>query len=152
MIAKIEDYRGWEISFNTEKETFYAVSDTYDNQNEKRSYVSIKKYIDDFIKDNKEFKPFWIEKMDFRGLFKFKVVGIRKDHRFIYEDKKGEKQQLSEYDEKDWYLLNENNVPIYEKISILNGKIDALQIEKNETEKEIVKLTVKEFKRHYISE
>jgi len=149
MIAKIEDYRGWEISFNTEKETFYAMSDTYDNQNEKRSYASIKKYIDDFIKDNKEFKSFWIEKIDYRGQFKVKVIGIRKDHRFIYEDKQGEKQQLSEYDEEEWYLLNENNEPIYDKIKILNDKINALETEKKEIESTVIKITVREIKQQF---
>lgn len=149
MITKIEDYRGWEISFNTEKETFYAVSDTYDNQNEKRSYASIKKYIDDFIKDNKGFKSFWIEKIDYSGHKKVKVIGIRKDNRFIYEDNKGEKQQLSEYDEKDWYLLNDNNEVFYEQIKTVKNKINLLEIEKKEIESKVIKITVKETKQQF---
>ncbi len=149
MITKIEDYRGWEISFNTEKETFYTVSDSYDKQQEKRSYASIKKYIDEFIKDNNEFKPFWIEKADYRGIFKVKVIGIRKDNRFIYEDKKGEKQQLSEYNEKDWYLVNENNVPIYDSIKIVKDKITALYDEKKELESKVIKVLVRDIKQDF---
>jgi hypothetical protein len=149
MIIKIEDYRGWEISFNTEKETFYTVSDSYDKQQEKRSYASIKKYIDEFIKDNNEFKPFWVEKVDYRGVFKVKVIGIRKDNRFIYEDKKGEKQQLSEYDEKDWYLVNENNVSIYDSIKIVKDKITALDDEKKELEGKVIKVFVRDIKQDF---
>jgi hypothetical protein len=150
MTIKIEDYRGWEISFNTEKETFYTVSDTYDNQQEKRSYAAIKKYIDDFIKDNNEFKPFWIENYDYNGRKKVKVIGIRKDNRFIYENDKGEKEQLSEYNERDWYLLNDDNVPFYEESIKLDKQIEALQKEKKDVLSKVIKVTVKEIKGNYI--
>jgi len=150
MVTKIEYYRGWEISFDTEKETFYTVSDTYDNQQTKKSYSSIKKYIDDFIKDNNSFKPFWIETYGYISHRKAKVIGIRKDNRFIYEDNKGKKQQLSEYDEKNWYLLNEDNVKIYEQINIINKKIEDLQLSKTELDKQIIKIAVKEIKSQYI--
>ena len=52
MKIKIEDYRGWSIEFDTEKESFYCHSEQYDRDETKKSYSSVKKFVDDFIKDN----------------------------------------------------------------------------------------------------
>ena len=58
----IENYRGWDISFDTDKESFYAQSDEYDVGETKKSFASAKKYIDDFLKDNLQFQPIWVER------------------------------------------------------------------------------------------
>lgn len=37
----IEDYRGFEITFNTDKETFTAWNDSYDTEFSKKSFSAI---------------------------------------------------------------------------------------------------------------
>ena len=57
----IETYRTFDIHFNTDDETFSCVSVQLDDEKRgKKSYAAIKSYIDEFIKTNNEFKPFWI--------------------------------------------------------------------------------------------
>ena len=38
MKTEIAKYRGWEISFDTDKETFYALSNDYDRDETKKSF------------------------------------------------------------------------------------------------------------------
>ena len=50
MIALIENYRGYTINFNTEKERF-ETGITEDLTKESLSFSAVKKFIDDFIKN-----------------------------------------------------------------------------------------------------
>jgi len=153
MKANIETYRGWEISFDTEYETFHCLSDTYDKECSKKSYSAIKTWIDTFIKENSEFKPFYIESLPsiYNNRKTLKVIGIRKDHRLITEDADGKKDQLSEYNEKDWILINSANDLIWKELSEIALKQKELNQKKNEIESRIIKVTVKEAKRQYIT-
>ena len=62
MRTLITEYRGWEIFFDTDKEEFYTVSNEYDKDNTKKYFASTKKFIDDYIKENNEFKPILVQK------------------------------------------------------------------------------------------
>ena len=55
MNIEITNYRGYAISFNTEKETF--LSDIGNDGSEKKSFAATKKAIDEYIKDNQVFVP-----------------------------------------------------------------------------------------------
>ena len=101
MNVLIENYRGFEINFDNETELFSCSIDSGYKKGSK-SYSSIKKYVDDYIKDNTEFKPFKAVNIDNGELIN--VIGIRKDGRFNYEDSKGKKHQLSDYHEK-YYIV-----------------------------------------------
>jgi len=137
MRVLIETYRGFEISFDPANEKFWYLSERYDTESSSKSFAAIKKAIDDFIKENKDFKPFWIEnklKSAFGKEAKLKVVGIRKDGILIYENSKGEKEQLSKYYESDYLIYNEANnslrLEIDEKqkeVSVINREIEALK-------------------------
>jgi len=103
MITEVDKYRGWEISFDTDREAFTAYSNAYDNEiKEKQSYAATKKAIDDFIKDNETFKPFYV--VDKMGDNKVQIIGMRKDNRFIQVNSKGEKSQFSSYREDDYFI------------------------------------------------
>src|SRR5687768_11171772 len=105
---KIETYRGYDIYFNTKDETFYSeISDT--ETKVKKSYSSITKAIDDFIKENNAFKPFEVVKNPLESWHspdeeKLKIIGIRKDGRWVYEGRKKVPTQLSDYNNKSWVL------------------------------------------------
>ena len=118
MKAIIENYRGFEISFDTDTEAFYGISDQYDKDFKKPSYASAKKFIDEFLKDNQNFKPFWVEvnPNSYRSTEKIRIIGIRKDNRFIYENSKGEKKQIIEYDEKDYIFPNSDNDQVKQQL------------------------------------
>jgi len=112
----IENYRGWDIYFDNDKENFYTASDTWDRQNTKTSFAATKKYIDDFIKDNLVFEPIVVEKEEYGTPKQIKLIGVRKDGRFVYEGESGRKEQLSEYDERYYYLPSDENNILFSKI------------------------------------
>jgi len=146
MKVHIENYRGWDISFDTDKEMFHYVSSDYDTDGKKISYAAAKKFIDDFIKENQTFTPFWVEGVpDSYGRTgkKLKVVGIRKDGRFISENEKGEKDQISDYDIKDYMAINEANGPLWDELKAIDSDAKVLS-EKRKTV--IAKFTVKTLK------
>jgi hypothetical protein len=140
MTVTIDNYRGWEISFNTESESFLAYSDRFDEEIiGKSSFSSIKKYIDEFITNNQKFRPFHLQFNPLTyGINKgttIKIIGQRKDGKFVYEQK-GEKKILSSYDEKYYMLFDEENDKL---IKEYNQKLDELDKQRSELLKIIKK-------------
>ena len=152
MRVLIEVYRKWEIFFDTEKEEFYTISNEYDVDKIKRSFASTKKYIDDYIKENQEFKPVWVqnESNSFDNERKVKLIGIRKDGAFICEDINGNKSQFSKYNELDYFLVNAENDPIFKQINKLDYQRNELLQKMKELRKNLIKVTVKKFKEDYL--
>ena len=128
MKTEVDKYRGWEIYFDTDKEGFTAYSNAFDHEVEKPSYSSIKKSIDDFVKANEAFKPFFVvckpDKYGSDGK-RIKIIGIRKDMRFIYEDKDGKKCQFSSYGEDDYFIEQSNYKDISDAYNRMMDEIDA---------------------------
>ena len=154
MRTLITEYRGWEIFFDTNKEEFYTVSNEYDKDNTKKSFASTKKFIDDYIKENNNFKPILVQKqpsMYSDGKI-IKLIGIRKDGKFMYEDEKGKKQQLSLYEETNYFLINPENDKAFKRISELSKEQDKITAEMKEIEKTIIKVDVKQLRKNMIGE
>jgi len=154
MRTLITEYRGWEIFFDTDKEEFYNISNQYDKDNVKKSFASAKKFIDDYIKENNQFKPILVQKEPsmFNDGGIIKLIGIRKDGDFMYEDKDGKKQRLSSYNEKDYFLINpENDIP-FKKIAELEKSRDEIGSEIKEIKKTIIKVDVKQIKKNFLVE
>jgi hypothetical protein len=151
MKIEIEKYRGWTIYFDPSNEDFYTLSDEYDHQKTKKSFAAVKKYIDDFIKENQTFVPVIVEKPSstWSPAHRIKLIGIRKDNRFIYEDEDGSQKQLSEYNEKDYIMVNPLNDPIYERISVLKTDRDRISKEISDAEKQIIKVGLSGIKEKY---
>lgn len=149
MKVHIENYRGWEISFDTDKEMFHYVSSDYDANGKKISYAAAKKFIDDFIKENQTFKAFWVEASpdSFQPGKKIKVVGIRKDGRFISENEKGEKDQISEYDLKNYIAINDENVELWDELALLKKDQNVLSEKIKAIKAKFTIKTLKEIKR-----
>jgi hypothetical protein len=154
MKVLIENYRGWEIYFNTDEEDFYTTSNDFDRQQSKRSYAATKKFIDDFIKENTDFRPFKIECMP--SIYKNRdvktIVGIRKDGVFVYRDKDGSKRQFSAYNEKEYFLVDPENEAIFKQIEEVENKISEYRIQVNALESKVKKVTVQELKPKYIQQ
>ena len=139
----IENYRGYNIEFNTGSGTFRCViSDDLSKDN--ISFSSIKKFIDDYKKTNSDFTPFFIEKnyVD-TGLGnnkneRLKVIGIRKDGRFVAEKDSGEKFQITDYDSRGFILYKDENQPFMEKLNELDEKRERQRLENNKARKEII--------------
>jgi hypothetical protein len=138
MEVKIETYRGWDILFDTEYETFKAESDFFDHRKEKKSYPSVKKYIDEYLKANLKFTPFIIEKIpslysrDGSKQEKRRVIGIRKDGVYVVEStRKGvTTEQISKYDEDKYCVMNPDNQQMYDKLAEWSEKDIALNNER----------------------
>lgn len=154
MRTLITEYRGWEIFFDTEKEEFYTVSSQYDKDISKKSFASTKKFVDDYIKENNNFKPILVQKEPsiFNSGEIIKLIGIRKDGDFMYEDKDGVKHRLSSYSEKDYFLLNPENEEPFKKISELEKKREKIGDEIKEIKKTIIKVDVKQIKEKILSD
>jgi len=115
MKVLIDNYRGFDIQFDVESERFQCVI-TEDITKDTSSYAPVKKFIDDYKKDNKSFAPFYaVSNPDsYTKQKRIKIVGMRKDRRFISEVD-GETKQVSDYSLRDFILeLPENEVHIAE--------------------------------------
>jgi len=160
MKSYIETYRRFPIHFNTDTEAFEcAAKETANWRNDdavksSKSYSAIKKFIDEFIKDNSTFEPFKVRKSPSYNYStnypnEMKIVGIRKDNRFIYEKANGEKDQISEYDEEKYVLFNPEDDALYAKIAFLELRVDEAR-KKLEEAKGLVKgETLKQLKSKY---
>ena len=154
MRVLIENYKSWEIYFDTDKEDFYTVSNEYDKQETKRSYASAKKYIDDYIKENNVFKPIKVQKMPsmFSDGEVITLIGIRKDKAFMYEDKDGNKRQLSGYNESDYFIVDSKNDVHFKRIAELAVERKKIDAELKEIEKSVIKVDVKQIRRNLFNE
>lgn len=124
MNVTIETYRGFEIIFNTESERF-SFSIDEGSWMEKQSYAACKKNIDDYLKANMDFKPFFARNIN--GGNTIEIVGIRKDGRFIKKCKDGKLEQLSDYYIKDYILLEEKNEINFATIASLELQIEEIE-------------------------
>lgn len=147
----IDTYRGWEISFDTDTESFYCHSERWDRDQKKVSFAAIKKFIDDFIKENTEFKPFVIELLPSSYEKELLwVIGIRKDGTFMVEDGKGKKRQLSQYDEKKYILRNLANDQFRQQAKDLDEQINTLRKEQLDILAKVTGVSLVDFKKTLI--
>lgn len=152
MKVKLEDYRGFEMNFDIDDEVFYCMSSSSDTETTKKSYAALKKWVDDFIKENAQFKPIRLVRFNtkFKDGGEIVLDGCRKDGRFTFKDKSGKTQQLSEYNETDWFLPNEANAPILKQIDELDNQIRALENKRKELDDSLMKVTFKSVREQYL--
>lgn len=152
MRVLIETYRGWDIHFDTDSEDFYTVSNEHYKQATKRSYASTKKFIDDYIKENNEFKPIKVQKEE--TIFKtgdvITLIGLRKDNTFMYEDSDGKKSQLSKYSEKEYFLVDSRNDVHFDTIKQLRKKREAIDAEIREAQNRVIKVDVRQIRNNLL--
>lgn len=147
----IESYRGYDIFFNTRDEKFFVEIGIDDKTIDKPSFASIKKYIDDFIKNNNEFKSFKLQRFGsmFHGDSIINVIGIRKDGLLVYE-KNGKKEILSSYSEGEYFEYIEENTVILEKIKALENQKEHINSLIKEESKNLIRVKASEVKKRYI--
>lgn len=136
----IENYRGFDIEFDIESEIFQCVV-TEENTKESKSFSAVKKFVDEYKKTNQDFVPFWVEKIPEHGWGenkRLKIIGLRKDQRFVSEDEKGNKNQVSDWDIKDLMLLKEENKPILNEYAELKKEFETFSARYTERKKEIL--------------
>lgn len=152
MKVLIENYRGWDIRFDTSDESFYSENAPEDKSVKKVSFASAKKYIDDYIKENQAFKPVRVvlEPGAYGGNKSITLIGIRKDGLFVYEDSLGKKLTLSEYHEGRYIQENPHNDPIFERIENLEKERGIISEKIKEEENKLVRVTVKEIKKRIL--
>lgn len=134
----IENYRGIDIEFDTHYEKFQCIA-TEDIVKESVSFKAVKKFIDDYKKENQNFKAFEVtynpnnyEKEPLR------IVGLRKDGRFVTEDRVGKKEQISDYNLSDYILYKKENEPFYQELKDLEDLKERQRIENNQAKKDII--------------
>lgn len=154
MKTTIENYRGIEIWFDSNIESFQC--DIDDERSVKKSYSSVKKFIDEYIKENNVFKPFYVEAnpMSHFGDIgnKLKIVGIRKDGRFVAEDKNGKKQQIPDYRLDHWMEVNSDNKFLCIEFARVRAAIDALRKEEDDIKSKFKVRTLAAIKKDLLAE
>lgn len=146
----IETYRGIEIWFNTNNESFQC--DIDDERSVKKSYPAIKKFIDEFKKENDSFKSFNVEPNPIRthgGKFG-KIIGIRKDKKFVIELPDGKQEQIPDYRLDNFILPVNENEPIKEEIAKAQERISELYEIINDLESGLKIVTLKDVKPQYV--
>jgi len=145
MKVKIKNYRGFDILFSEENERF-----TYDidleNLIEKQSFAACKKSIDDYIKKNQSFEPFFVRQRDNGSVIK--IVGIRKDNRLVYESGK-DKVALYDNHERDYIEYDESDDSIYSKCAALVSEIESINIKISGLKNSINRKTLAHLKSKY---
>lgn len=148
----IENYRGIDITYDNSSEEFRCV---ISNESKKEgNYLSvIRKFIDEYKRLNSDFVPFnAIPNPDSRfGASKgVKIIGIRKDGRFISQNDSGEKGQISEFDEKNYILDKPENEKGLQELRDLSQAEEKLRVENNRRRAEIISslnlVTIRDFK------
>lgn len=152
MKTTIEIYRTIEIWFDTGIESFQC--DIDDERSIKKSYPAIKKFIDEWLKDNETFKPFKVEKNPlsvFGGGKSGKIIGIRKDGRFIIELHNGKKEQISDYNLDGHIIYTHENKKAWDLLNELNEEEERINNEIREKKKNIKSMfqitTLKDYKK-----
>ena len=148
----IENYRGFDISFSTHLSKFICAI-TSDMLKKSESYESIKKYIDEYKKTNQDFNPFYVIRnpTSYYGKERLKIIGIRKDGRFITEDENGKKNQLSDYSLNDYILERPENANALEQLMLLKQREEQQRLANKELKdkliSEMVIISLKDYKK-----
>lgn len=145
----IENYQGIDIEFDNAYEKFKCII-TDELVKESISFSSVKKFIDDYIKTNQIFKPFWIDTIpDKYRTATLQIIGIRKDGRFIAKHIDGKQIQIPEYDLQYYMLQKEENKNALQILKELEVKEEKQRIDNNKYRKEIIStlniVTLKDF-------
>lgn len=93
MRVLIEEYRGVEIFFEKDCEMF-SFSFDEGEYGQKQTYNACKTNIDKYIKENQNFEPIPI-RLDSKPNQISKIVGVRKDGRFVVESPSGARSQYT---------------------------------------------------------
>lgn len=128
----IEEYRGYEIAYDEEKDKFYCPvdNDKWDNK-ERKSLTAMKYAIDGHLKQNENFVPFVvIEARRYHGTpDKLTILSRTKDGKFVYENEEGKKKSIDDYYFKDWLIYDEADEPVLRAMEIIDNQIEKLQEE-----------------------
>lgn len=148
----IETYRGFEITFDTDKERFTFCLDDL-QYDEKQSYAACKSTIYKYIKENKSFKPFTAMYIPNHGISILieTITGITKSKRFVY--KNDEKNiQISQYNESEWYLFDPLAESIMKEVGDIQIEIDKLRAKQGLLKKQMKLTPIKDVKENYTTD
>jgi hypothetical protein len=126
MEVLIENYRGVDVIFNTESQRF-SFSFDEGKSHEKQSYSACKANIDKYLKDNQCFESITL-RSDRDWNCTFKIVGIRKDNRFVMEYN-GVRSQYSDYNNPERLYLKSDD-DIHKRADEISSEISALMDER----------------------
>jgi hypothetical protein len=131
MKVKIEEYRGFNILFETESELFECEL-TATSHDKGSSLVSVKKQIDDYL--NVSFTPFFVINKRFHEVHykKARIIGKEKNGCFVIEER-GTRSVMTSYGHVSYFIWKEKEGDrLIKKIEAINAKINKLNKERQE--------------------
>lgn len=124
MSILISTYKGFKIFFNPNSERFESIL-TEDMSKESASFKAIKKQIDDYVKTNYQFKPFYIitsPTKTYSEVTEYKVIGINSYKHYIVEDSSKNVSTLSNYNLDEYVLKIDSNSPFHEELKAIRNE------------------------------
>ena len=156
MDVLIENYRGFDINYSTTREEFSCVI-TDEAKKEGNYLSSIKRFVDEYKKANSAFAPFDVmdNPASIYGNGKTgKIIGVRKDGKFIIESSNGKQSQIALYSEKDYILALPENEKGLRELAELEKEREEIRLEMNLRRGKIVSslkiITLADFKKTLI--
>ena len=120
MKFQIEEYKGFEIVYNDDSDRFECSMELNDNvKNSKRgSLADMRKEIDQFIKANSEFKPFWflLKSSYGNGFARRYCSAVRTDGKMVSKSSETD-ARFSILDEKEMKLVCFYDVELIEALN-----------------------------------
>lgn len=136
----VETYRGFDIMFSPDKETFSCIPSDEDVK-ESKSFAACKRHIDEYLKLNQGFKPFTVsikpENYRFSSKKQIKIVGIRKDNKFVYEED-GQPKQLSDWNDKDYLIEFSENTHLLKEYEESEDRLLEFSNKERELQRQIL--------------
>lgn len=133
MKTKVDDYKGFEIYFDTDDGKF--IIEGCDRQDTKPSYNSAKKFVDNFLKENNMFPEFKLTSNPRKHGWGRKDVIVQGLHGngnlLAYDEEKQEKFQLTTYNWDDYIFVDDLKSCGYDsdKVERLEAKLEKLRLE-----------------------
>lgn len=130
----IDNYKGFEISLEKETGLFsvpigsFGDNDSF-NSNSFTNYLTVKEKIDRSLEEFISIEPFYADLSRSTGINnKIKIVGIKKDGNFIYENKAGQPKELIPFYSTDYIVYNPENDSTREEISTARKELRRLDL------------------------
>jgi len=131
MKTLIDNYRGWDIYYDTEIERFVVASDGWDQRSDRGSFSSCKRWVDDHIKANSTFTPFEVQHWPGRTSSEIlTITGIRKDGRPATKNANGVVGQMTDYSIRDYILRDPDNDPIFSELVDFDRETSRLEAQR----------------------
>jgi hypothetical protein len=146
METLIENYKNFDIKFDTKYERFNATSEYHDFTLFEETFSGIKLSIDRHVDKNPRFEEFYANLNDsYYGYSKVKIVGIVQGRKFLYVDENGKTRRMLIDESDDYFVYNSQNDDYMEQITEIREQIEHLESRIKELDDKMIKMSLSQY-------